>query len=322
MTENPRPQVVISKCLGFARCRYNGVTVSDRVVETIKPYVDPIPVCPEVEIGLGVPREPIRRVEDRGSVRLFQPATGRDLTEAMAQFAESFLSGLDAVDGFLLKYRSPSCGPSQVKVFHSPKPDAGHRKGAGAFAEAAAERFPGLPIEDEGRLQSFDIRGHWLTQVFTLARFRAAEAAGSMGDLVTFHARHKLLLLAYNQSAMREMGRIVANPERLPANAVFSRYREQLARALTKAPRRTSALNVLQHAFGYVSDRLSDTERHHFLDHLTAYRESRIPLSALTLLLRSWILRFDVGYLADQVYFQPYPEDLVQVLDSGKGRAL
>ena len=143
-----------------------------------------------------------------------------------------------------------------------------------------------------------------------------------MGELVAFHTQHKLLLLAYNQSAMRSMGRIVANADGLPADVAFGRYRDQLLRALARAPRRTSALNVLQHAFGYVSDRLTDGERRHFLDGLQAYSESRIPLSALTLLLRSWILRFDVGYLVDQVYFEPYPEELVQVLDSGKGRAI
>jgi len=320
MIRQPRPRIVFSKCLGFARCRYNGVTITDRVTETIKPFVEPICTCPEVEIGLGVPRPPIRRIEEGGQIRLYQPETARDLTEAMDAFCNEFLSGLPAVDGFLLKYRSPSCGPSQVRIFNSTKPNAGHRKGAGAFAEAIGERFPGLPLEDEGRLQSFDIREHWLTQVFTFARFRAAEEAGAMRAIVSFHARHKLLLLAYNQTAMREMGRIVANADRLPAPTVFARYREQLGRALSRAPRRRSALNVLQHAFGYVSDELTSEERKHFLNSLRAYGESRIPLSALTTLLRSWILRFSVDYLADQVYFEPYPQELVQVLDSGKGR--
>jgi uncharacterized protein YbgA (DUF1722 family)/uncharacterized protein YbbK (DUF523 family) len=322
MEPHPRPRVVVSKCLGFAPCRYNGIAITDRVVELVKPFIEPITVCPEVEIGLGVPRAPIRRVEEAGRIKLHQPETGRDVTEEMHSFAEDFLGSLPDIDGFLLKYRSPSCGPSQVKIYNSTAATAGHRKGAGAFAEAAAQTFPGLAIEDEGRLQSFDIRGHWLTRLFTLARFRLAASQGSMGALVSFHARHKFLLMAYNQVAMREMGRIVANAEKRPVPDVLARYRLQVERALTRSPRRRSALNVLQHAFGYISDGLSDGERRHFLEALKDYADARIPLSGLTTLLRSWILRFDVGYLAGQAYFEPYPQELVQILDSGKGRAL
>jgi uncharacterized protein YbgA (DUF1722 family)/uncharacterized protein YbbK (DUF523 family) len=320
--EQPRPRVVISKCLGFEHCRYNGAIVVDRIVETLKPFLEPIPVCPEVEIGLGVPRPPIRRAEHEGRVCLFQPETKRDVTESMDTFADRFFSDLQDVDGFLLKYRSPSCGPSQVRIYHSIEPTAGHRKGAGAFAETAAERFPGLPIEDEGRLQSFELRGHWLTRLFTLARFRRAAAETTMGALVSFHSRQKLLLLSYNQAAMREMGRIVANAQRRPIDEVLRLYRVQLTRALDRAPRRRTAIDVLQHAFGYVSDRLEPQERAHFQRALEAYEASRIPLAALTVLLGSWIARFDVRYLADQTYFEPYPADLIRVLDSGKGRAL
>ena len=322
MPRSPKPRIVFSRCLGFDRCRYNGVTITDRVVELLKPFVEPITICPEVGIGLGVPRPPIRLIEDADRIALFQPETGRDLTDAMRSFTDAFLSSLDDIDGFLLKYRSPSCGPSQVKVYHSRQPNAGHRKGSGAFAARALERFGDLPIEDEGRLQSFDIRGHYLTRLFTMARFRAVAAESTMASLVTFHAEHKLLLLAYNQTAMRAMGRIVANADRRPTLDVIARYRTELARALARAPRRRSAVNVLQHAFGYVSDRLTPAERAHFLDALDAYRQSQVPLSAPTMLIRSWILRFGVDYLADQVWFEPYPHQLVEVLDSGKGRPL
>ena len=322
MIAHPRPKVLFSRCLGFDRCRYNGVTITDPVVELLKPFVDSITVCPEVEIGLGVPRPPIRLVEEDDRIRLFQPETGRDLTQAMQSFCDEFLSSLDVVDGFLLKYRSPSCGPSQVRIYHSTQPNAGHRKGAGAFAAAVSERFGSRAIEDEGRLQNFDIRGHYLIQLFTLARFRAVASAGTIGSLVAFHTRHKFLLMAYNQSALREMGRIVANAEGRSPREAIARYRVELDRALARAPQRRSAVNVLQHAFGYVSDRLTVPERKHFLDALEAYRQSQIPLSAVTLLIRSWILRFDVEYLAEQVYFEPYPKELVEVLDSGKGRPL
>lgn len=320
MLERIKPRVVFSRCLGFEACRFNGQRIDDPVVASIVPYVEPITVCPEMAIGLGVPRKPVRLVEERGEVFLLQPETGRDVTVDMTAFTEQFLNGATHVDGFILKYRSPSCGLSQVRVYNSRAPRAGHRKGTGAFGGRVMERFADLAVEDEGRLQSFDIRQHYLTKLFTLARFRGTVATRRMKDLVAFHARHKFLLMAYNQTAMREMGRIVANPDRLPLEEVFHSYREGLHAALAKAPRRTSAINVLLHGFGYVSDRLSPSEKAFFLESLDRYRARRVPLSVPTSLVGSWIIRFEVDYLLDQVYFEPFPQQLVSVLDSGKGR--
>lgn len=313
------PRVVFSRCLGFEACRYNGQAIHDPIVESIVPYIEPITVCPEMAVGLGVPRKPVRLVEEKEQVFLLQPETGQDVTEAMSAFTERFLDELSDVDGFILKYRSPSCGLSQVRVYNSRAPRAGHRKGMGAFGGRVMERFADLAVEDEGRLQSFDIRQHFLTKLFSLARFRGAVAAGRMRDLVAFHARHKLLLMAYNQTAMREMGRIVANQNRLPLEAIVRAYQEGLRAALAKAPRRTSAINVLLHGFGYVSDRLSPSEKAFFLETLEHYRARQVPLSVPTSLVRAWIIRFGVDYLLDQVYFEPFPQELVTVLDSGKG---
>jgi len=321
MTDSIVPRVVISRCLGFDACRYNGQTIRDDVVESIVPFVEPITVCPEVAIGLGVPRKPIRLVEEDGRLLLLQPETGRDVTSEMAAFVTSFLDRLPDVDGFLLKYRSPSCGVSQARIYNSRVPNAGHRKGAGAFGERVVARFGSLAVEDEGRLQNFDIRQHFLTKLFTLARFRTAVSSERTRDLVGFHTRCKFLLMAYNQTAMRRLGRTVANAERLPFEQVVSAYREDLHAALAHPPRRTSAINVLQHGFGYVSDRLTSDEKAFFLQTLERYRHRRVPLSVPTSLVRSWIVRFGVDYLRDQVYFEPFPEELVSVLDSGKGRS-
>jgi uncharacterized protein YbgA (DUF1722 family)/uncharacterized protein YbbK (DUF523 family) len=314
------PRVVFSRCLGFEACRYNGQAIHDPIVESILPYIEPITVCPEMAVGLGVPRKPVRLVEEKEQVFLLQPETGQDVTEAMSAFTERFLDELSDVDGFILKYRSPSCGLNQVRVYNSRAPRAGHRKGMGAFGGRVIERFSDLAVEDEGRLQSFDIRQHFLTKLFSLARFRGAVAAGRMRDLVAFHARHKLLLMAYNQAAMREMGRIVANQNRLPLEAIVHAYQEGLRAALAKAPRRTSAINVLLHGFGYVSDRLSPSEKAFFLETLERYRARQVPLSVPSSVIRAWIIRFEVDYLLDQVYFEPFPQELVTVLDSGKGR--
>jgi len=318
----PRPRIVVSKCLGFAACRWNGVTIPDEFVSRLEPHVEFVPVCAEVEIGLGVPRDPVRVVAGGAGLRLVQPTTGRDFTAEMTRFAQGFLNTVGEVAGFILKSRSPSCGVRDVKVYPSADATAPMGKDAGFFAAAVRERFGDLPVEDEGRLTNFAIREHFLTRIFALARLREALASGAMRDLVAFHARHKLLLMAYNQTAMRTLGRIVANPQKRPFADVAADYEAHFRRALLRPPRMGGIINVLMHALGYFSDSLSAREKAFFLDSLGRYRARKIPLSAITAILRAWIVRFDNAYLADQAFFEPYPEALAEVADSGKGREL
>lgn len=322
MSQFPKPRIVVSKCLGFAACRWNGVTIPDEFVSRLQPHVEFVPVCAEVEIGLGVPRDPVRVVSVDGELRLVQPATGKDFTDAMRRFAQGYVDAVGAVDGFILKSRSPSCGIKDVKVYPSAGTTAPTGKGAGFFAAAVLERFGDLPVEDEGRLTNFTIREHFLTRIFALARLRQVVQAGAMRDLVAFQARHKLLLMAYNQTELRALGRIVANPQKRPFADAAAEYQAHFRKALLRAPRTGAIINVLMHALGYFSESLSAREKAFFLDSLERYRARKIPLSAVTAILRSWIVRFENAYLADQVFFDPYPEALAEVTDSGKGREL
>jgi len=320
--KHAKPRVVFSRCLGFEHCRYNGNIVQEPAVEHLKPFVEIETVCPEVEIGLGIPRDPIRLVGDSEEPRLIQPSTGLDVTETMRGFASDRLGRLAEPDGFVLKYGSPSCGPREVKCYVNEKRGAASTKTHGVFGGAVIERFPDSVVEDEGRLKNFDIRQHFLTRLFTQARFQALRETPSMKGLVAFHSQHKLLLMAYNQTKMRALGRIVANPDKLALDVLMAAYAEDLRSALGKVPRRVSAINVLMHALGYVSDSLASAEKAFFLDSLEQYRNGHVPLSVPTSLMRSWIIRFEVDYLGDQTYFEPYPQQLVEVLDSGRGRKL
>jgi uncharacterized protein YbgA (DUF1722 family)/uncharacterized protein YbbK (DUF523 family) len=314
--------VVSSKCLEFEACRYNGVMIPDPFVRKLIPLADFLPVCPEMEIGLGVPRDPIRVVSSGGALKLLQPSTGLDCTEKMNSFCRSFLDSLDGVDGFILKYRSPSCGIKDVKI-HPPREDApALGKGAGFFGAAVLERFPLLPVEDEGRLNNFTIREHFLTRLFTLASFRKVLASGAMRHLVEFHSDNKLLLMAYHQGELKKMGGIVANPEKRPAAQVLEDYRLHLLRALARPPRFTAGINVLMHALGYFKQGLSAREKAFFLDQLELYRAGKVPLSAPVSVVNAWIARFDQDYLARQTFFSPYPLELLEITDSGKGRKL
>ncbi|RMF83963.1 MAG: DUF1722 domain-containing protein, partial [Nitrospinota bacterium] len=230
------------------------------------------------------------------------------------------LSTLDEVDGFILKSRSPSCGLRDSKRYPTVEKGAAVGKGAGVFAAQVLERFGDLAVEDEKRLSNLRIREHFLTKLFTLARFRMVKRVKAMGVLVRFHTTHKLLLMAYNQKEMRLLGRIVANAEKAPFSEVIAAYDTHLKRALARLPRRTSPVNVCMHALGHVSPRLSAREKRFFLHLLERYRQEQVPLRAALSVLQSWILRFEEEYLREQLFFSPYPEALVDLHDSGKER--
>jgi uncharacterized protein YbgA (DUF1722 family)/uncharacterized protein YbbK (DUF523 family) len=320
MSAYARPKVVVSKCLGFDACRWNGEMVSDRFVDKLAEFVDFKTVCPETAIGLGVPRDPVRLVDTDDGVRLMQPASKKDCTRKMATFCDKFLGSLKEVDGFLLKGRSPSCGPVDVRIYKGIEKGAASRRGPGFFGREVAKTFPMLAVEHEGRVHNFSIREHFLVKLFVLAEFRALNQKPSVAGLNRFQARHKLLLMAYNQSELHRMGRISANLERRPLEQVFADYGLGLARALARAPKFTSNINVLMHAMGYFKKELSTLEKAHFLDILEHYRAGKAPLHSLQALLGSWTARFNTEYLREQSYFAPYPMELFEITDSGKGR--
>jgi uncharacterized protein YbgA (DUF1722 family)/uncharacterized protein YbbK (DUF523 family) len=322
LREFARPRIISSKCIEFAACRYNGAMIPSPVVNLLMPRVEFLPVCPEVEIGLGIPRHPIRIIKSGTGLRLLQPETGKDVTDDMTDFVDGFLNTVENVDGFVLKFRSPSCGMKDVKMYSGTEKGASASKGAGFFGGEVVRRFAGLAIEDEGRLTNFKIREHFLTKIFTLASFRTVEVSGRMRDIVQFHTENKLLLMAYSQKQLRSLGRLVANPDKKSIGALLADYRTGLETAMAAAPRSSSCINVLMHGMGYFSKQLAHKEKAFFLDSLQEFREQRVPLSVPVGILKSYIVRFDEPYLGQQTFFDPYPEEMVSVTDSGKGRKL
>ncbi len=318
MTE-VKPRILISKCIEFAPCRYNAQMVTSNEVKTLKPFVHFIPVCPEMEIGLPSPRDAVRLIRQDDVLRLVESESGKDHTQSMASFSDSFLANLGFIDGCILKGRSPTCGIGNVKVYPSSgKVPHIHSKGTGFFGSRVIEQYPEAAIEDEGRLSNLRLREHFLTRVFTLHRFNTLEV--SMKHLVDFHSKNKFLFMAYNQRLLREAGSITANHERLHTPEVFARYRAVLVSMFQTLPKTSSNINVLQHLFGYISKQITPQERAFFLETLERYRTFQLPLCAVTSILLSWTARFDTPYLAMQTYFQPFPKDLQTIFDTSKGR--
>lgn len=306
-----KPRIVISKCIEFESCRYNGQIIRSEIINTLKPHVEFLPICAEVEIGLGVPRDPIRIIEKHAKKFLVQPTTSRDVTTEMLSFTQRFLSLIQGIEGFLLKSQSPSCGTRDVKIYPAVLHSAPVRREAGFFGEQVLQRFPQLAIEDEMRLQNPIIRQHYFTKIFTLAAFRSVKDTTSLQRLLKFHTENKFLLMGYSQKELRILGNILANQDKQSLLKVLSEYEQHLYLAFLKAPRYSSQINVLNHAFGYVSQELTAAEKRFYADLIEKYRKDQVPLSVPINLVRSWVIRFQQPYLIPQTFFEPYPDQLL-----------
>jgi len=307
-----KPKILLSKCIEFERCRYNGQMIGSDFVKKLKNHVDFIPVCAEVEIGLGIPRNPIRIVEKNKTMKLIQPETKKDVTKDMIDFSNAFLKDLE-IDGVILKSKSPSCGIKDVKIYPTDEKSAPLRKDKGFFGGAILKKFPLYPIEDEDRLRNHIIKEHFLRRIFTYAAFRQIKLKNSLNDLITFHTKNKFLLMSYNQNELKNLGNIVANKNKKSITNILEDYESHLRIALSKSPRCTSNINVLEHTFGYFSKHLKPSEKKLFLDSLEQFKNGHIGLSVPIHLMKSWIVRFNQPYLSEQTFFIPYPEDLVEV---------
>ncbi|MDX8382281.1 MAG: DUF523 and DUF1722 domain-containing protein [Ghiorsea sp.] len=310
-TQSVKPRIVVSRCLGFEACRYNAQLSKNDFVALIQPFVEFITVCPEADIGLGTPRKPVRLVlSDAGEKRLVQPATGADVTDLMQNYIESTLASFQDIDGFLLKARSPSCGPTRVKIYADNEKGSASEPGAGMYAEAIAENLPHAALEDEGRMFDFHLRESFLMRIFSLARLRALEANPSIKAISTFHAQHKLLLMCYHQDAMRECGRIASNPPGQSLEEIMHAYANAFRQALNQLPSKKNIINALYHGYGWISDGLADGEKTLFLESIEEYRDDRVTLATLQLLLKSFVVRLNHEYLGSQVFLAPYPQAL------------
>lgn len=311
--EFARPIVVLSKCIEFDNCRYDGRIVSSDLVKKLTEHVQFITVCPEVEIGLGTPRKPLRLVSIGSKLRLLQPATDIDLTEKMQSFVASFLDSLPEVDGFLLKGRSPTSAFRDARVYSGINPGAVVvGKGPGLFGSAVLREFPCLAVEDEGRLRNPRIKEHFLTKLFTLAAFRKIKEASAHNALVEFHSKNKLLFKAYNQKEARVLGDIVAKKEKT-TDQMIEDYQQHLCHVLRRPPRCGSNLNVMMHAMGYFSNKLSKEEKVFFLESLQKYKTGMLPLSVNISILQLWLKKFKESYLLKQTFFEPYPHELMDI---------
>ena len=302
----------ISSCLLGNKVRYDGGHQHDPfLTATLGQFVHYVPVCPEVECGLPIPRESLRLVGDPDNPRLLTSRSGEDYTDRMKEWAAAKLKELEKedLDGFVFKRKSPSSGLERVKVY-SPAGMPSNR-GVGIFARAFIQHFPNLPVEDDGRLNDPLLRENFIQRIFVHKRWRTlVTTSKKRGGLIDFHTSHKLLLFSHSEKDYREMGRLVARAKDLPIDTLFSEYEEILMSGLKKLSTIKKHTNVLTHIFGYFKKDLSPPEKQEVLQILEQYRQGMVPLIVPVTLLNFFVKKYKQEYLVNQHYLDPHPLEL------------
>jgi uncharacterized protein YbgA (DUF1722 family)/uncharacterized protein YbbK (DUF523 family) len=306
-----------SACLLGAEVRFDGQHKrSAFLTRELAPFVTWVPICPELEVGMGVPREPVRLVRGpAGRSLMLANQTGADWTDRMDALAARRAGNLAAqnLDGFVLKSKSPSCGMERVKVFDAPQTRAAPRHdGVGLFARALIERMPNLPVEEEGRLEDARLRDNFVERIFAHARLRKLFAPRwTLGGLVAFHTAHKMQLLAHSTDGYRSLGRLVAGARTLPRAELRQRYESEFMAVLKKLSTPGRHANVLQHMLGHLKELLDDGDRRELLAVVEDHRLGLVPLVVPVTLLRHHARRLGVASLLGQTYLEPHPKELM-----------
>jgi len=303
----------ISSCLLGNNVRYDGGHKLDHfLVDTLGQYVDWVPVCPEVECGLPVPREAMHLVGDAEDPRLITIRTKVDHTTRMKRWAKKRTAELEEAElcGFVFKSRSPSSGMRGVKIYT----EAGmpNSTGSGIFAHAFMKHFPLLPVEDEGRMHDPGLRENFIERVFVYRRWREyIKEDGSLGGLVAFHTAHKYLIMAHSGKHYTALGKMVAAGKKAQRGKLQADYLEALMEGLQFLATPKKNTNVLQHMAGYFKKQLSAEEKKELLDVITNYHDGFVPLIVPITLLKHYVRKYKEEYLARQFYLNPHPLELM-----------
>jgi uncharacterized protein YbgA (DUF1722 family)/uncharacterized protein YbbK (DUF523 family) len=320
MQDTKKIRIGISSCLLGNPVRFDGGHKKDLwLVNTLGEYVEYVPVCPEVEMGLGIPREAMRLVGDPEDPRLVTNKTFQDHTAQMKEFAARRVRELESENlcGFIFKRASPSSGMERVKVYKDVDPKEAKNagppslKGIGVFARAFMEHFPLLPVEEEGRLCDAPFRENFIEQIFALQRWREMiKQPFAYRNLVEFHTRHKLLLMSHNVEHYRSMGSLVAHGKQMDTLELLRQYQKELLTTLKIKTTVKKHTNVLQHIAGYFKNALSADEKQELQEVIEQYHSQLVPLIVPLTLCNHYVRKYGEEYLSSQWYLNPHPIEL------------
>ncbi len=304
--------VGISACLLGEKVRFDaGHKKDEYATDVLGHFFDWVPVCPELEVGMGVPREAVRLVGPAAHPRMVGVKSGADWTARMSAFSNARVDRLASLDlsGFILKSNSPSCGMERVRLYA--KNGIPVKSGRGLFAQVLMEKLPILPVEEEGRLNDLRIRENFIVRVFSYHRYRQMLKNFSRRALVEFHATHKYLMLAHSPEHYGELGRLVARQKSIAPSELRERYGRIFMEGLAVRSTTKKHTNVLQHILGFLHESLTDEERKDILGVIEEYRKELTPLVVPLTLLGHYVRKHKIAYIEHQIYLSPHPRELM-----------
>lgn len=310
-----KPKIVVSECLYGMKCRYDGQGYNDKVIQSLKDYVDIQTVCPELAIGLSIPREPIRieMNKENEEYRLIDYNSKNDYTNQMTEFSEEFINGLDDIDGFILKSRSPTCGLKDAKVYYRGNKCSIRSNENGFFSQKIIDKYDYLPIENEGRLKNYNIRDNFFTRIFFINNLKNNK------NIIEFHKNNLLLLKSYDEESTNEVSDIL-NENRMEDQV--HQYKEKVLNIVSNQRKKENKLSIIIKVFEKYKNMLNEEEINMFNGLIESYENQRIPFSTLEVVIKMYATRFKDKDILNQTFFYPYPENLINITDSGKERKL
>jgi len=305
-------RIGVSSCVIGEEVRWNGGHSRQRyLTDMLGPFVEYVPVCPEVEVGMGVPRPTVRLVREGEAIRMIDPKNEVDWTSSMNRLSRSRASDLAGEDlsGFVLKKDSPTCGVFRVRIYT----DTGvERNGRGLFADALIQRMPHLPIEEEGRLNDARIRENFVERIFAYRRVKDLfRPRWTIGDVVAFHTREKLLLRAHDERGYRELGKLVAGAKSVPRAAFADDYADRFMAIMKRPATVAKQVNVLQHMVAFLRWDDDEVGRAEMREAIADYKAGLVPLIVPVTLIRHLASRHDRQILLDSSYLSPHPKELM-----------
>ena len=311
-----RPRIGISKCLEFDMCRYDGSRINNNFVRNMKEYVDFVPVCPEVGIGLGSPRKPIRLVTIDGEKNLYQPSSKKNLTEDMHDFGKNFAESNSKLDGFIFKRDSPTCGITDVRLYHKLGDHVGYSKTSGMFSEDVLKNFPNIVKEDEKRLNNISIRENFLTRIFALADLRESLESNSIEKVFQFFSKNMLLFLCHDEKLTAQLGLIFKTEDSF--EIISCEFQNSIPKILSFIPKKNTIIDTFNYIFTHVKLKLSESEKSYYYSLIDGFENDLISQYEISTLLYSWALRYNLKSIIDQSMFNPFPKNLLLDLVESK----
>ena len=301
-----KPKIVVSECLYGTKCRYDGQGYNDKVIQSLKDYVDIQTVCPELAIGLSIPREPIRieMNKENEEYRLIDYNSKNDYTNQMTEFSEEFINGLDDIDGFILKSRSPTCGLKDAKVYYCGNKCSIRSNENGFFSQKIIDKYDYLPIENEGRLKNYNIRDNFFTRIFFINNLKNNK------NIIEFHKNNLLLLKSYDEESTNEVSDIL-NENRMEDQV--HQYKEKVLNIVSNQRKKENKLSIIIKVFEKYKNMLNEEEINMFNGLIESYENQRIPFSTLEVVIKMYATRFKDKDILNQTFFYPYPENLINI---------